>query len=60
VTRDPGWHVFGRETYLVPVMWVGGWPVVGELLPTMAASAWPLQPGALSPARDDFDEAGEL
>ena len=26
----PGWHVLGRETFLAPVTWVDGWPVVGE------------------------------
>jgi xylan 1,4-beta-xylosidase len=53
----PGWHVLGRETYLVPVTWVDGWPVVGDLRPVMPAPAWPLQPDAVPPARDDFDEA---
>ncbi|WP_416973104.1 glycoside hydrolase family 43 protein [Streptomyces sp. 4F14] len=27
----PGWHVLGRETFLAPVTWEDGWPVVGEL-----------------------------
>jgi xylan 1,4-beta-xylosidase len=53
----PGWHVLGRETYLVPVTWVDGWPVVGDLRPVMPAPAWRLQPGAVPPARDDFDES---
>ncbi|QLH77341.1 glycoside hydrolase family 43 protein [Halosimplex rubrum] len=31
----PGWHHLGRETFLAPVAWEGGWPVVaGEALPT--------------------------
>ncbi|MFI6033289.1 glycoside hydrolase family 43 protein [Streptomyces sp. NPDC051315] len=51
----PGWHVLGRETFLVPVDWVDGWPVVGELSPVMAAPPWPLQPGAAESHRDDFD-----
>ncbi|MEU6356595.1 glycoside hydrolase family 43 protein [Streptomyces sp. NPDC047072] len=51
----PGWHALGRETFLVPVEWVDGWPVVGELSPTMPAPAWPLRPGATIPVRDDFD-----
>ena len=53
--RTPGWHVLGRETFLAPVRWVEGWPVVGELSPVMPAPPWPLQQGAVEPARDDFD-----
>ncbi|SFR05664.1 Beta-xylosidase [Lentzea waywayandensis] len=45
----PGWHVLGRETFLAPVAWVDGWPVVGEL----ASGA----PGSPAPERDDFDLA---
>jgi len=55
----PGWHVLGRETFLVPVGWVDGWPVVGELSLVMPAPPWPLRPGPLLPHRDDFD-LGEL
>ncbi|MPY59260.1 glycoside hydrolase family 43 protein [Streptomyces spongiae] len=51
----PGWHVLGRETFLAPVSWVDGWPVVGELSLDMPAPPWPLQPVAAAPARDDFD-----
>ncbi|MDX3633186.1 glycoside hydrolase family 43 protein [Streptomyces europaeiscabiei] len=52
----PGWHVLGRETCLVPVEWVDGWPVVGELSTVMPAPPWPLQPPAAAPERrDDFD-----
>ncbi|MFH8800985.1 glycoside hydrolase family 43 protein [Streptomyces sp. NPDC017936] len=51
----PGWHVLGRETFLVPVDWVDGWPVVGELSPVMPAPPWPLRPPAAVPVRDDFD-----
>ncbi|EFL21214.1 xylosidase/arabinosidase [Streptomyces himastatinicus ATCC 53653] len=51
----PGWHVLGRETFLAPVSWVDGWPVVGELSLDMSAPPWPLQPGAVVPVRDDFD-----
>jgi xylan 1,4-beta-xylosidase len=53
----PGWHVLGRETYLVPVTWDEGWPVAGEVEPAMAAPPWPLHPVAASEGRDDFDEA---
>lgn len=47
----PGWHVLDRETFLAPVRWVDGWPVVGELVPGAG-----LPPGA-EPVRDDFDES---
>lgn len=50
----PGWHVLGRETFLAPVSWVDGWPVVGPLTVT---SPWPLQPGPVEPNRDDFDQS---
>ncbi|MFB6392822.1 glycoside hydrolase family 43 protein [Polymorphospora lycopeni] len=55
----PGWHVMGRETFLAPVTWVDGWPVVGEVTPAMAAPPWPPRPVAAPPVRDDFD-AGRL
>ncbi|WP_394428991.1 glycoside hydrolase family 43 protein [Streptomyces sp. SGAir0957] len=29
---SPGWHVLGRETFLAPVTWEDGWPVVGALV----------------------------
>jgi xylan 1,4-beta-xylosidase len=51
----PGWHVLGRETFLAPVSWVDGWPVVGELAPFMLAPPWPPSPVAEPPVRDDFD-----
>jgi xylan 1,4-beta-xylosidase len=51
----PGWHVLGRETFLVPVDWEDGWPVVGELSLEPPAPPWPLQPGAATPVRDDFE-----
>jgi beta-xylosidase len=53
----PGWHVLGRETYLVPVTWADGWPVPGEVELVMAAPPWPPQPVAAPPVRDDFDSA---
>ncbi|MCG5220322.1 glycoside hydrolase family 43 protein [Streptosporangium soli] len=43
----PGWHVLGRETFLAPVTWVDGWPVVGEIVDGTP-------PGSF---RDDFDLA---
>jgi xylan 1,4-beta-xylosidase len=51
----PGWHVLGRETYLAPVGWVDGWPVVGELALDLPAPPWPLRPGPEPTVRDDFD-----
>lgn len=44
----PGWHVLGRETFLAPVTWVDGWPVVGEPV------AGPTGPWA-EPVLDHFD-----
>lgn len=61
----PGFHVLGRETFLVPIEWVDGWPVAGELLPDMPNMpnlpdvTW-RPPGAASAVhntRDDFDSA---
>jgi xylan 1,4-beta-xylosidase len=51
---SPGWHVMGRETYLAPVTWAGGWPSVGEVTPVMAAPGWPVGPADEQPVRDDF------
>jgi xylan 1,4-beta-xylosidase len=44
----PGWHGLGRETFLAPVSWVDGWPVVGDLVagPEVAGSY-----------RDDFEHS---
>jgi beta-xylosidase len=44
---SPGHHVLGRETFLAPVTWADGWPVVGEIVSGA--------PG--KPERDDFDAA---
>ena len=51
----PGWHVLGRETFLVPVTWADEWPVIGELSLELPAPPWPLRPAPAEPARDDFD-----
>ncbi|MGQ4336134.1 family 43 glycosylhydrolase, partial [Streptomyces hayashii] len=51
----PGWHVLGRETFLAPVTWVDGWPVVDKVTTELPAPAWPLVPGPVEPVRDDFD-----
>ncbi|GJF33670.1 glycoside hydrolase 43 family protein [Kitasatospora sp. NE20-6] len=53
----PGWHVLGRETFLAPVSWADGWPVVGEVGPELPAMPWPLVPTPPSAGRDDFDSA---
>ncbi|MFD0273624.1 glycoside hydrolase family 43 protein [Kitasatospora sp. NPDC127111] len=53
----PGWYVLGRETFLAPVEWVDGWPVVGEVTPELPTPSWPLHPVPAVPARDDFDQA---
>jgi beta-xylosidase len=47
----PGHHVLGRETFLAPVTWHDGWPVVGDIVP-----------GPNAPARADRDafDAPEL
>ena len=43
----PGFHVLGRETFLVPVEWIDGWPVPGALELGPADDA--------PPTRNDFD-----
>ncbi|WBP84752.1 glycoside hydrolase family 43 protein [Kitasatospora cathayae] len=53
----PAWYVLGRETFLAPVEWVDGWPVVGKVTPELPTPAWPLHPAPAVPARDDFDQA---
>ncbi|MEV4754997.1 glycoside hydrolase family 43 protein [Micromonospora sp. NPDC049559] len=51
----PGWHVLGRETFLAPVSWMDGWPVIGEI---GSAAPPPVPPtGPAAPSRDDFDSA---
>jgi alpha-N-arabinofuranosidase len=50
----PGWHHLGRETFLAPVVWDGGWPVVadGELPVEVDAAALP---GETAPASAGSD-----
>ncbi|MFF9584441.1 glycoside hydrolase family 43 protein [Streptomyces achromogenes] len=55
---SPGWHVLGRETFLAPVTWADGWPVVGEAASAPALPPWPLQRPAAVPVRDDFEGGG--
>ncbi len=58
----PPYHVLGRETFLVPVRWVDGWPVAGPVAEVMTAPAGspPVQAAPPDPGdhRDDFDGAG--
>lgn len=57
-TGYPGSHVLGRETFLAPVAWRDGWPVVNEgrpVTPVMPAPGWPLLKPAALPSRDDFN-----
>ncbi|MGW2051422.1 glycoside hydrolase family 43 protein [Streptomyces sp. NPDC001858] len=51
----PGWHVLGRETFLTPVTWVDGWPVVGEVTLQLPTPPWPLAPHHAEAPRDDFE-----
>lgn len=53
----PGWHVLGRETFLAPVEWVDGWPVVGEVVTDLSGVPWPLEEAVPEPERDDFDDS---
>jgi beta-xylosidase len=53
----PNFHVLGRETFLAPVTWVDGWPVVGDLgLEITRRPPGREEPGEPS-RRDDFDAA---
>ena len=60
VRPKSGFHVLGRETFLTPVDWVDGWPVVAAVAPTMARRPpGPEEPGeeaGMHETRDDFDE----
>jgi beta-xylosidase len=53
----PGWHILGRETFLAPVAWVDGWPVVGEVTPELPTLPWPVASAPAAEPRDDFDDA---
>jgi xylan 1,4-beta-xylosidase len=56
----PRFHVLGRETFLVPIAWEEGWPVVGPLREDMPARPPGGSSGLSEPAttRDDFDGPG--
>lgn len=53
-------HHIGRETFLAPVEWRDGWPVINGGAPlelVMSARGLPpSQPSAVGPERDDFDD----
>jgi alpha-N-arabinofuranosidase len=51
----PAFHTLGRETFLAPVRWVDGWPVVAERVALEMATAplGPQEPAAVT-WRDDF------
>jgi alpha-N-arabinofuranosidase len=52
------WHHLGRETYLAPVTWADGWPVVNEGRPVgldVRTRTLPLQPWPATPPRIEFD-----
>ncbi|MET0903647.1 MAG: glycoside hydrolase family 43 protein [Acidimicrobiales bacterium] len=51
----PGFHVLGRETFLAPVEWADGWPVVADLDLEMAAEPPGPREPVVEPPRDDFD-----
>ena len=58
--RPSGWgvHHLGRETFLAPVEWKEGWPVVNGGQPvalSMSVDGLPSHPWPAQPERDDFD-----
>ena len=55
--HTPNFHVLGRETFLTPVRWVDGWPVVGPVEERHPAPS-ALRPPEPEPVRDDFDAPG--
>jgi xylan 1,4-beta-xylosidase len=54
---SPKFHVLGRETFLAPVEWADGWPVVGGLSLQVPASPPGPRRNHPVPVRDDFDAA---
>jgi alpha-N-arabinofuranosidase len=59
----PFGHVLGRETFLAPVTWADGWPVIHGGRPIelqMDAPTLPLQPWPVAPSRDVFAGAARL
>jgi len=60
-TRPGGYppcHLLGRETFLAPVSWKDGWPLVNDGLPVglvMTLPRWESTPQPGPAAHDDFD-----
>ena len=56
---DSTFHNLGRETFLAPVSWADGWPIVNggqRVLPEMDVErSLQSKPVTLEPVRDDFD-----
>jgi alpha-N-arabinofuranosidase len=56
--QDPGRFLTGRETFMLPVEWVDGWPIilpVGEALPTQVENPQlPLSAGPYQPTTGNF------
>lgn len=53
-------HHLGRETFLAPVTWENGWPVINDGKPiaaTVKAPKLPPHPWPDEPARDEFEAA---
>jgi beta-xylosidase len=56
--RSPGYHILGRETFLTPVEWADGWPIVAPVALEMPQRAPGPDHDTGSPVRagrDDFD-----
>jgi alpha-N-arabinofuranosidase len=55
----PRYHILGRETFLAPVVWEDGWPIIGNngtIEPEMDAALPPAHPwDETEPLRDDFE-----
>jgi alpha-N-arabinofuranosidase len=52
------WHQLGRETFLSPVQWKDGWPMVGDsgiVHTRMNMATLPAVPAVPSPVRDEFN-----
>jgi len=52
----PMYHVLGRETFLAPVRWADGWPVVGPLEIEMPRRPPGEALAVVDGSRDDFDD----
>ncbi len=56
----PAYHLLGRETFLAPVRWEDGWPVVGHdghVEPEMAVPTFAEDIPSPLAIRDDFEQA---